>query len=346
MKNAYRISDDGTYAIVELTQGQATLVDIEDLDKIGEYRWCAAWSPNSSKYYASTEIRDVTGKRKTTSMQRFLTNPPSHLVVDHVDGDSLNNRKINLRICTHAQNLMNRGTPKNNTSGHKGVYFRDRKYKARIAKDNINYHIGSYNSYEEAVAAHEAAIKEIHGTFSRLSEVVIMEKQKIQKIKREPIEDMIEGYGKIYKIPLTRGQFAIIDFCDIALVKDINWYSLYNKGTNSFYAHTRRVNMLMHRLIMKAKPGDIVDHINGITLDNRRCNLRVCTQSENNKNMKLMITNTSGYKGVSSYDSRWRAYINVNGKNIHLGYFNTKEEAHDAYCVAAIKYHGIFARFS
>ncbi len=89
---------------------------------------------------------------------------------------------------------------------------------------------------------------------------------------------------------------------------------------------------------------EFLDHINGDRDDNRICNLRVATKTQNLRNTCKKKTNTSGYKGVSHRRNKWRAYITVDWKTKHLGVFNTPEEAHAAYCVAAHKYHGEFAR--
>ncbi len=106
-------------------------------------------------------------------------------------------------------------------------------------------------------------------------------------------------------------------------------------------------NASLARLITGALPGMIVDHINGDTLDNRRANLRVCTMAQNVRNRKKPRTNTSGYKGVHwmPRHKKWMAKITCAGKHIFLGLFDDPAEAHAAYCAAAKKYHGDFARF-
>lgn len=90
-----------------------------------------------------------------------------------------------------------------------------------------------------------------------------------------------------------------------------------------------------------------IDHVNGVKDDNRLSNLRECTIAENNQNRRRKKNNKSGHKGVSwhSYNKRWRSQITVQGKDTHLGYFLTKEEAADAYNDAALQHHGEFARF-
>jgi len=96
----------------------------------------------------------------------------------------------------------------------------------------------------------------------------------------------------------------------------------------------------LHRLIAGAVEKDQkVDHINGNTLDNRRSNLRICSNSENLRNRGKNINNTSGYKGVSKRRNKWAAQVKHNYKTIFLGLFDTPEEAHEAYKRAADKLH-------
>lgn len=108
----------------------------------------------------------------------------------------------------------------------------------------------------------------------------------------------------------------------------------------------------LHRLVVDAKKGEFVDHINGNTLDNRLCNLRICTNSENVRNQKISKRSKTGFKGVHflprlKYGKNpFSAKITINRKNIHLGYFPIAELAAKAYNQAAIKYHGEFARLN
>jgi hypothetical protein len=104
--------------------------------------------------------------------------------------------------------------------------------------------------------------------------------------------------------------------------------------------------IFFHRTITCCPKGMLIDHINGNTLDNRKCNLRICTHQQNMKNQKRRKNNTSGYKGVS-FDKRdkvYRAHISLNMKRIYLGSFKSPEDAYAAYCEASKKYHGEFGR--
>lgn len=101
----------------------------------------------------------------------------------------------------------------------------------------------------------------------------------------------------------------------------------------------------MHRFIMKAQSGQTIDHINGNTLDNRKQNLRFCTQSENSYNSKSRSRSSSKYKGVTFDKSRrkWLVYITVNKKRFYIGAFTCEDAAANAYNHFAEKYHLDFA---
>lgn len=108
----------------------------------------------------------------------------------------------------------------------------------------------------------------------------------------------------------------------------------------------KRATALMHREIIGQIPnGMCVDHINGNTLDNRRCNLRLVTLAQNSAYQSIRSDNTSGFKGVTyhKHHKKWNAHISKNGSQVSLGYFRNKEEAARAYDAAAIVHYGEFA---
>jgi hypothetical protein len=94
------------------------------------------------------------------------------------------------------------------------------------------------------------------------------------------------------------------------------------------------------------QPPDEIDHVNGCPDDNRIANLRPASSSQNKQNTRRRSSNRSGFKGVSWIASRrkWRAEIKTRGRVVHLGYFETPEQAHAAYRAAAEKFFGEFAR--
>ena len=121
------------------------------------------------------------------------------------------------------------------------------------------------------------------------------------------------------------------------------------KGKYYFMSHEGKHSILLHRFIMGSilRDGKVIDHINGNTLDNRKCNLRTCTMTENSRNRKICYNNKTGYKGVYYVEKRkqFRARIMVDKKRILIGCFKNPEDAYQAYCEAAVKYHGEFAHF-
>jgi hypothetical protein len=149
------------------------------------------------------------------------------------------------------------------------------------------------------------------------------------------------------EIQLTRGMTMLLDECDNELLQGHKVQAV--KCKNKFYAsmYLNGKSIQIHRLLMNASKGVQVDHINGNPLDNRRNNLRLCTNYQNAWNVGKTKRNKSGFKGVSwqSRDKRWRAQICVNKKYISLGFYGTPEEAHKAYVQGSLKYHGDFSKF-
>lgn len=154
-------------------------------------------------------------------------------------------------------------------------------------------------------------------------------------------------------IPLTQGQVALVDATDYEWLLQWNWYALRDGRTfyavrNGKYKNGKRERSThMHRFILGLEPGDKgeVDHINGNGCDNRRSNLRICAHRENSRNMRLRVDSKSGFKGVNYFkpQNRWMARIGVGNKRVFLGYYDTPEDAHVAYCAAAKEYHREFA---
>lgn len=143
-------------------------------------------------------------------------------------------------------------------------------------------------------------------------------------------------------IRLIHGYFALVDDEDFERFSKASWY-LIKKSRTLLYARNR--SGAMHRQILGITDRSIeVDHKNGNGLDNRKQNLRICTRSENMRNLRN-FRNTSGYKGVhwKSRDKRWRAQICTAGKQLYLGNYDDPIKAAKAYDEAARKHHGKYA---
>ena len=149
-------------------------------------------------------------------------------------------------------------------------------------------------------------------------------------------------------IKLSQGLVAIVDDEDYKYLNQLKWFVSGGKkkyASRHHYVNGKDKIIRMQHLIMKTPKGKLIDHINGDSLDNRKENLRICTKADNNRNVGIRKDNKSGYKGVNYREShkKFRAYISLNRKIFHLGYYNTVKEAALAYNEAAKKYHGEFA---
>jgi hypothetical protein len=150
------------------------------------------------------------------------------------------------------------------------------------------------------------------------------------------------------------GKTCLFSQQDLELIIQHQWLYHSKLGFYTNSGKTNRKVIYLHRLILNAPKGMVVDHINNNHCDNRRENLRICTQSQNSKNQKKPKNNTSGYKGVvldiwavkQKLKKQWLAQIKVNRKKLNLGRFLTKEEAKEAYDKAALKYFGVFAKIN
>lgn len=150
-------------------------------------------------------------------------------------------------------------------------------------------------------------------------------------------------------IPLTQGLHAIVDDEDYEWLVRWKWHA--RKGRHGVYALRWEPGgkgryLRMHRVIMSPGEDEVVDHINGDSLDNRRCNLRVCDIQQNSFNQRAQRGAVSSYKGVSFCGGKWHSRITVYGNTLFLGQFDTEEEAAQAYNEAATKHHGEFARLN
>lgn len=144
------------------------------------------------------------------------------------------------------------------------------------------------------------------------------------------------------------GYNILIDDEDFEKVNALKWHHGDNKRKAVYFYHSvrkpKRRNILLHRFILNAPNGIEVDHINLNTLDNRKSNLRLCTHIQNTYNRPSWRKNKTGFKGVYKRGNKYQAQIQFERKKRCLGYFHTPEKAYVAYCKAAKKYHGEFAR--
>lgn len=154
------------------------------------------------------------------------------------------------------------------------------------------------------------------------------------------------------EIRLTKGYTAIVDDCDADLAS--RRWSAFPHGQTVYARGSKRKRdtenlSSLHRAILARKLGraltrdEVTDHVNGNGLDCRRDNLRVATHRQNLHNKRSAGDKLKGAFRINCISKPWQARIRIDGKLIHLGIFATEQLAHEAYCAAAILYHGEFA---
>jgi len=150
---------------IALTQGKYAIVDAADYEWLNQWKWCAMF--RGSKVYAMRVERG-----KTILMHREIMKPPQGMVVDHIDGNGVNNRRVNMRNCTQRQNCHNRRPRENVTSQFAGVYKRKSqpdKWYARVRSGPIRAYLGPFDDEIEAAKARDQKARELHGEFAYLN---------------------------------------------------------------------------------------------------------------------------------------------------------------------------------
>jgi hypothetical protein len=153
-----------TVKLIPLTQGKFSIVDDLDFDLLSKFKWHIDNAGYAKRWvYQKT----VNGKRLSMCelMHRAIMSAPIGMDIDHVNGNRLDNRRSNLRICSRPQNSMNRGSNKNNTTGYKCVWPARGRFKTCVTVNKRRIYLGSFGTAAEAHAAYESAAKQQHGSF-------------------------------------------------------------------------------------------------------------------------------------------------------------------------------------
>jgi hypothetical protein len=161
------------------------------------------------------------------------------------------------------------------------------------------------------------------------------------------------------KIKLTQNKWTLIDDEDFELVNKYKWRYVKAHNGNGYAHHTihdkefykinkkrRIITLNIQNLIMNPPKGMLVDHINNDGLDNRRCNLRICSYKQNTCNKRKTQNTELKYKGISKYGNRFRAQLHDGGKRYSINGFKTQKEAAIAYNKKAIELFGEFANLN
>lgn len=206
---------------IELTQGFKAIVDDEDYEYLSKWKW------HYSNGYAvrhNSELYRTTGKRRLLPMHRLIANTPDEMLTDHANGNKLDNRKVNLRVCNPQQNSSNVVKP--GTKRYRGVQKLGRKYRAKIKYNGEQIVIGSFDTEEEAALAYNEAAFVYQGNFAILNKVEVQEvnvdlsiyyeKQKyLEQFVRENIGMSEEEFSsvpmvdkRIFSFKVEFGEFA------------------------------------------------------------------------------------------------------------------------------------------
>ena len=148
------------YAYILLTKNGMTkkvLFDIEDIEKVKQFKWHLHYNKKNERYDACTNTYIENGKRKYITLSRFLTNCPDDLTVDHINRNTLDNRRCNLRNVTIFVNNLNKS---NNTSGCVGVTWNKNRQKWQVTIKNK--FIGRFSDFQDAVIARKKAEQDYH----------------------------------------------------------------------------------------------------------------------------------------------------------------------------------------
>lgn len=169
-----------------LSKGKTTIIDDDDYDKVTQFSWHL-----SHGGYAVRNAR-INGKYENQGLHRFIFGLTSKNKerIDHINGDKLNNSKSNLRICSHSENLMNRGKNKKTRAKYKGVIKRG--YNSWVAMICVNYkskYIGCFYTEEAAAYAYNLESKKLHGEFAYQNVVNKVDLKKYKKTVSQSCKD-------------------------------------------------------------------------------------------------------------------------------------------------------------
>lgn len=165
------IQIEGSIAYVPLTKGNVAVIDTQDVPLVADRNWHAKRYKTGAIYACAVIERD--GRLITIRMHRLLTDAPDGLEVDHRDGNGLNNRRGNLRVCDKPRNQANARIRKDNTSGFRGVsrkkWRSQWRWAAYLQVDGKRALVGYFKDPEEAARAYDSAARLAHGQFASLN---------------------------------------------------------------------------------------------------------------------------------------------------------------------------------
>lgn len=153
---------------IQLTRGLSSIVDDCVPIEITSKKWYAdKGNKEKTKFYAASYIRSE-GKKVKVYLRRIICKAEKGQYVDHINGNTLDNRKENLRICSYSENQMNRKIVSNNSSGHRGISYEKRTglWTARVKFKGKSKWLGRFQSKDDAISVYRESARKLFGEFA------------------------------------------------------------------------------------------------------------------------------------------------------------------------------------
>lgn len=306
----YTISDDDpTTAFIPINQGRQVQIDVADCD-LAVYRWTL----NGGRYAARKSVNGGVSRQQLMHriiLARKLGRPlTAGMVVDHINGDGLDNRRANLREATQMDNMRNVRPRMGGTSPYKGVRrLGPHTWEARLDEQALGY----FDTEVDASFAYDKAALAAYGQFARLNhplDMVLAWAEPSRQFGRKAMSGFrgVAPCGERWLAEIKHdkhryqlGSFATAEEAALA----------YDKAALSLYGDKAQLNHPLEQVIAWAAPP-----------------------------RRLRASNSSGYRGVKRIGRRWGAGLHAAGIAKHLGMFDTAEEAARAYDAAALEAYG------
>lgn len=335
-----------------LTKGKYAFIDAEDAERVLAFRWCV-----NGDYVSRTRLASEDRERRRIYLHHFIMGEYEGMVIDHIDGDPLNNRRGNLLVATYEQNNNNRkplgqGREPWKSPHHFIVPVNIGCHDSGTYERVLNQpHLPSIHQPPPKARRYECAqcgavFSARWGRRPSLSGSPRFCSQACYADYRWPYREPIVNADGSISIPLSRGKVAIIDAIDAD--ERILAFKWSFSGQYATRGRKKKADgygptvVFLHQVVMNAPDGALIDHINGDKLDCRRSNLRPATRPQNAWNSRHAV-GKSGFRGVKVKGNRWQAQMSVDGRNRYIGSFATPEDAARAYDAEARRLRGEFA---
>lgn len=318
MKHEYTV-EENTARLV-LSKGLILLIDIEDLERVNQYRWTP--ETYKKKEIDSYKVRSLINNKRC-DVGRFILNENNpKIMVTAFNNNFLDNRKSNLKRTTMGEIRKDKEWGAGSSTGITGVYtYTDNgitKYRANIMRDGVKKQTTFPYTPQGLIDA-----KNLVETWKNNPE--LLSERSVQNFSHDinfvpTIVETTKNYpdpnttlshsqyyidGNIVHFGIGDGYETLIDLEDLSAVSKHNWRPFLPKDSSSVYvrSHIKGQSVFLHRFVMNASDEKLpVDHIHHNTLDNRKSQLKITTNQENNMNRAgPYITNKSGIRGVSRH---------------------------------------------